>query len=78
MKVYKKKQNRSTNNQDCEYAVLWYTINALMRRKSCFMQMILSSRLVNAFLVNIYTNKYEYWTRSSMLSDPDRVLCIYI
>lgn len=60
MKVYKKKQNRSTNNQDCEYTVLWYTINALMRRKSCFMQMILSSRLVNAFLVNIYTNKYEY------------------
>lgn len=49
-----------------------------MRRKSCFMQMVLSSRLVNAFLVNIYTNKYEYWTRSSMLSDPDRVLCIYI
>lgn len=60
MDVYKKKQNRSTNNQDCEYTVLWYTINALMRRKSCFMQMILSSHLVNAFSVNIYTNKYEY------------------
>lgn len=39
IKVYKKKQNRSTNNQDCEYTVLWYTINVLMRRKSCFMQM---------------------------------------
>lgn len=60
MKVYKKKQNRSTNNQDCEYTVLWYTINVLMRRKSCFMQMILSSHLVNAFSVNIYTNKHGY------------------
>lgn len=30
------------------------------------------------YLVHIYTTKDEYWTRSIMLSDPDRVLRIYI